>query len=82
MITVQVFFFSTIRARVDVKEAQIQLPVGSRVEDLKKEIAQIYPDGAAAIFGMLASVNQVFSDDDTEIPDQARVAFFPYVTGG
>ena len=82
MITVQVFFFSTIRARVGVKEAQIQLPVGSRVEDLKREIAQIYPDGAGAIFGMLASVDQVFSDDDTELRDQARVAFFPYVTGG
>jgi molybdopterin converting factor small subunit len=31
---------------------------------------------------MLASVYQVFSNDSTEIPDQAAVAFFPYVTGG
>lgn len=82
MITVKVFFFSTIRARVGVKETQIQLPAGSSVEDLKKEIADLYPEAAAAIPGMLASVNEVFSDDSTEIPDQARVAFFPYVTGG
>ena len=82
MITVQVFFFSTIRARVGLKETQIQLPIGSRVEDLKKEIARLYPDAAATIVGMLASVNQVFSDDNTELPDQAWVAFFPYVTGG
>jgi molybdopterin converting factor small subunit len=82
MITVQVLFFSTIRARVGQKIVQVKLPAGARVEDLKKEIADLYPDAAGTIEGMLASVNQVFSDDSTEIPDQAEVAFFPYVTGG
>lgn len=82
MIIVEVFFFSTIRARVGVKQIQVKLPAGARVEDLKNEIALLYPEAAATIVGMLASVDQVFSDDKTELSDQAQVAFFPYVTGG
>jgi molybdopterin converting factor small subunit len=82
MITVRVLFFSTIRARVGEKHIQVELPAGARVEDLKKEIARLYPQAAATIVSMLASVNQVFSEDSTEIPDRAEVAFFPYVTGG
>lgn len=82
MITVRVLFFSTIRARIGKKEIEIELPSGARVEDLKREIALLYPPAAETIVGMLASVNQVFSNDSTEIPDRAAVAFFPYVTGG
>ena len=82
MITVQVLFFSTIRARIGKKNIQLELPSGARVEELKQIIAREYPEAAATIAGMLASVNQVFSDDNTEIPDQAQVAFFPYVSGG
>lgn len=82
MITVRVFFFSTIRARVGAKQIQVELPTGARVEDLKNEIAHLYPAAAATIVGMLASVDQVFADDKTELTDQAQVAFFPYVTGG
>jgi molybdopterin converting factor small subunit len=82
MITVRVLFFSTIRARVGEKIIQVKLPHGARVKDLKAEIAALYPGAVGTIEGMLASVNKVFSDDNTEIPDQAEVAFFPYVTGG
>jgi molybdopterin converting factor small subunit len=82
MISIKVMFFSTIRARIGKKFIQIELPPGASVKDLKKEIAHLYPDAAGTIEGMLASVNQVFSDDTTEIPDQGEVAFFPYVTGG
>lgn len=82
MITVRVLFFSTIRARIGKKNIQIELPSGARVKDLKNELAQEYPDAAATIVNMMASVDQVYSDDNTELIDQAEVAFFPYVTGG
>ena len=82
MITIRVLFFSTIRARIGKKNISIELPPGARVEDLKREIALEYPDAAGAINYMLASVDKVFSDDSTELTDQAEVAFFPYVTGG
>jgi molybdopterin converting factor small subunit len=82
MISVNVHFFSTIRARIGVKDIVVELPPGSRVKDLKREITARYPQAAAAIAYMNASVNQVFSDDSTLLPDGALVAFFPYVTGG
>ena len=82
MIIVQVHFFSTIRARIGEKNIQVELPIGSRVEDLKREIAARYPQAAGAIAYMNAAVDQVFSDDNTELSDGNLVAFFPYVTGG
>lgn len=82
MIEVQVHFFSTIRARIGVKDIMVKLPPGSRVEDLKLEIASRYPQAASAIAGMNTSVNQVFSNDETPLQDGSKVAFFPYVTGG
>jgi molybdopterin converting factor small subunit len=82
MIHIKVHFFSTIRARVGVKDLELELPENSRVEDLKAEIASRFPQAAPTIEGMMTSVNEVFSDDTTIIPDGAQVAFFPYVTGG
>jgi molybdopterin converting factor small subunit len=82
MITVRVLFFSTIRARIGKKQVRLELPAGARVADLKKELALAYPEAVGTIENMLASVNQVYSDDSTELLDQAEVAFFPYVTGG
>lgn len=82
MISIQVHFFSTIRARIGIKDLAMQLPEGSSVEDLKQELSARFPDAAPTITGMMASVNQVFSDSTTVIPDGALVAFFPYVTGG
>ncbi len=82
MIRVKVHFFSTIRARIGVKDLVVELPEGSRVSDLKAEIASLYPQAAQTISGMMTSVDQEFSDDNAELEEGAQVAFFPYVTGG
>ena len=82
MIVVQVHFFSTIRARIGKKDIEVELPSGSRVGDLKREIAARYPEATAAISYMNASVDRIFSDDNTELSNGSQVAFFPYVTGG
>ncbi|MFL7813140.1 MAG: MoaD/ThiS family protein [Anaerolineales bacterium] len=82
MIEVQVHFFSTIRARIGERNIVVELPAGSRVQELKRELTARYPEAAAAIAYMNAAVDQVFSDDDTELSDGCLVAFFPYVTGG
>lgn len=82
MITIQVDLFSTIRARIGQKKLELELPAGSRVSDLKALLVDQYPDATGAIEYMLVSVNQEFTPDDIELPDQARVALFPYVTGG
>ena len=82
MITIQVDLFSTIRARIGQKKLELVLPAGSRVRDLKASLIEQYPDATGAIEYMLVSVNQEFTPDNIELPDQAQVALFPYVTGG
>lgn len=82
MITVQVLLFSTVRARIGKKKLLVELPAGSSVANLKELLAGMYPEAGPTVMGMLASVNQIFSDDKTEIPDQGEVAFFPHVAGG
>jgi molybdopterin synthase catalytic subunit len=82
MSTVKIFFFSTIRARIGIKQLELAIPDGSTVADLKQVLADLYPSAAPTVLNMLASVNQTFAGDETDIPDQAEVAFFPYVSGG
>jgi len=82
MITVKILLFSTIRARIGKKELERSLPVGSTVNDLKMVLIDQYPAAAPTVRNMLSSVNQVISSDETIIPDQAEVAFFPHVSGG
>ena len=82
MIKVQVLFFATIRAIIGLKEMEIELAAGSTVRDLKQKISEMYPHAGPAMESMLTAVNRIFSDDDTSLPDQAEIAFFPHISGG
>lgn len=65
-----------------IKELEYELPTGSTIIDLKRLLADQYPQAAQAVLNMHSAVNQVFSRDNTLIPQGAEVAFFPHVTGG
>ena len=82
MITVQVFFFATIRSAIGLRELELKIPEDSSVQDLKVIISDLYPLAAPTMGFMLTSVNRVFSDELTIIPDQAEIAFFPHISGG
>ena len=82
MIKVQVLFFATIRAIIGLKEMEIELAAGSTVRDLKQKISEMYPHAGPAMESMLTAVNRIFSDEDTSLPDQAEIAFFPHISGG
>jgi len=82
MISVKVLFFASIRSIIGLKEIEVELAEGSTVRDLKRIITEIYPHAGPTIGSMLASVNRIFSDDDTCLSDQAEIAFFPHITGG
>jgi len=82
MISVKVLFFASIRSVIGLKEIEVELTAGSTVRDLKITITEMYPHAGPTIDSMLASVNRIFSDDDTFLSDQAEIAFFPHITGG
>jgi len=79
---VRVLFFATIRSLIGQKELEVNVPEGTTVAELKSILGKKYPEADPALSTMLAAVNREFSDDETEIPENAEVAFFPHVSGG
>jgi molybdopterin converting factor subunit 1 len=77
-----VLFFATIRSLIGKKRLEIEVPEGTTVAELKTLLGRQYPEADQALSTMLAAVNREFSSDETEIPAEAEVAFFPHVSGG
>ncbi|MCW5876091.1 MAG: molybdopterin converting factor subunit 1 [Anaerolineales bacterium] len=79
---VQVLFFATLKEKAGVSEAELELPAGSRVADLKRLLLSQYPGLPEARSAMLVAVNQEYAFDEDPVPDGAQVAVFPPVSGG
>ena len=75
---ITLLFFATLRSLTGLKSLEVELPPGSRVADLKKWVADRYPDVAPALVEtVLISVNREYAEDDDPIPDGAEIALFP-----
>ena len=80
---ITVLFFATLRSLAGVKSTNLELPLDSRVADLKQIISEQYPQVAPALVDtVLVSVNREYADDEQIIPNGAEVALFPPVSGG
>jgi molybdopterin converting factor subunit 1 len=79
---VRVLFFATLRERTGVRETELDLPNGIKVQEFKSYLAEQYPGLATGISSMLVAVNREFALNDQIIPDNAEVAIFPPVSGG
>ena len=83
MIEITVLFFATLRSLTGQKTLKLELPLESRVSDLKLVIAEQFPQVATALVEIvLVSINREYADDEQIIPDGAEVALFPPVSGG
>ena len=78
----QVFFFATLKDRAGVRQAQIELPPGSTVADLKARLRIDYPALDEVLASTLVSINREFAFDEDVLPPDAEVALFPPVSGG
>lgn len=79
---ITVVAFATAADALGAPEREIEVPAGTRVEDLQRrleaehpELAPLWPRLAVAVDGELASPG-------TELPDGAEVALLPPVSGG
>lgn len=79
---INVLFFATIRDRTGIRQVQIDLPAGTKVNDLKARLSNEYPPLAEFLISALVSVNREYAFDEDEIPLDAEVAVFPPVSGG
>ncbi len=82
MSRVHLLFFASIKERAGAPRAEVDLPEGASVADLKTLVSGRYPAAAPLEGHALVSVNQAYAFDEDPVPDGAEVAFFPPVSGG
>ena len=79
---VKLMFFATLRERAGIKTTEMQIPEGMTVGSLKDQIVEDFPTLKLALQSALIAVNREYAADDSLVPDNAEVAFFPPVSGG
>lgn len=79
---IRLLFFATLKDRAGQNVAELELPAGATVKDLKAQIAERFPAVAPLLGNVLISVNQNYAFNDDPVPDGAEVALFPPVSGG
>ena len=82
MTEIKVLFFATLRDRVGLREAQLELPEKTAVKELKLLLAERFPGISESLPTVLVAVNREFAFDADLVPDGAEVALFPPVSGG
>jgi molybdopterin converting factor subunit 1 len=79
---ITVLFFATLRDKAGTKNLELDLAPGATVRTVKDAVIRHFPGVQETIEHCLTSVNHEYSEDSTEIPPNAEVAFFPPVSGG
>jgi molybdopterin synthase sulfur carrier subunit len=78
---ISVLAFGIAREILQTSKKSWQLPEGSRVCDLKNELAAAYPE-LKQLASFLIAVNQVYAPDGTVLRMEDEIAIIPPVSGG
>jgi molybdopterin converting factor subunit 1 len=81
-IRVAVRLFAVAKDRAGCSSIELELAGGSRVRDLRAEIARRLPGIAPLMENVLIAVNEEYADDEAFIMPGSRVAVIPPVSGG
>jgi molybdopterin converting factor subunit 1 len=79
---IKVVFFAILRDKTGRRTFELEIKPGTTVRQLKNILVEHFPPLRDVIEHSLAAVNREYSADETIIPAQAEVAFFPPVSGG
>lgn len=79
---IKILFFATLRDKAGTNTLELDIEPGLTVQQLKDIVVQRFPALREGIEYCLASVNHEYCDVETEIPENAEIAFFPAVSGG
>ncbi len=79
---VTVLFFATFRERAGTRQAEVVLPQGACVADLKAQLQVEFPALSEWMPSALVSVERKYAFDEDPLPAGAEVALFPPVSGG
>jgi molybdopterin converting factor subunit 1 len=79
---IKVLFFATLREKAGVRSVELDVQPGATIEQIKTLLVSEYPGLTGLMEHCLASINHEYRFDESEIPEQAEIAFFPPVSGG
>lgn len=80
---VKVLFFATLRDKAGTRSADLELPEGTTIAQLKTILSEKFTAMTPQVMDhCLASIDHEYRFDDTVINDGAEIALFPPVSGG
>ncbi|RPJ48203.1 MAG: molybdopterin converting factor [Chloroflexi bacterium] len=79
---IRLLFFATLKDRAGCGHAEVELPEGATVGDLRALVGREFPATAALLTHALVAINQSYAFNEDCVPENAEVAFFPPVSGG
>jgi len=79
---IRVLFFGIVREIVGLREEAIEVPGGSRLEDVFGAYAKRFPKLQEASASIVLALNQQFTPASAAVSEGDEVAFLPPVSGG
>ena len=79
---IKVLFFATLRDYTGSRDLDLEIPFGTTIKELTERLLSEYPVLGKVKESMIVAVNHAYIADDTVIPDNAEIAYFPPVSGG
>ena len=79
---VNVLLFAGVRAASGADEATVELAPDATVADLRRALAERWPQAAALLAVSRFAVDQSYAPDDAPVPPDAEIACIPPVSGG
>jgi molybdopterin converting factor subunit 1 len=74
--------FARARDLAGAEQVFLELPAGSRVADVRGELARQVPELASLAASLLVAVDNDYAADETQLSGNSEVACFPPVSGG
>lgn len=79
---VEVQLFARARDLVGQPSVEVEMAEAASVADLRTALGEKFPELEPLLPQLFIAINEDFVSDTQSIPEQARVACFPPVSGG
>ena len=79
---IQVHLFARAKDLIGASLVQLELPEGATVGDLRRGLAERYPNLRSLLQRSALAVQDEFAQDTWRLPAEAEIALLPPVSGG
>ncbi|GEM_PF-164793 len=80
---IKILFFATLRDKAGMRSLELDIAPGTTIGQLKTILIEKLPNWDSLLMEhCLAAINHEYHLDESEIPADSEIAFFPPVSGG